>query len=48
MGRMYLPAYRFGTNVVADLRRRHGAKRVLPLLYGCDGVVDAITIQKAA
>lgn len=47
MGRMYLPAYRFGTNVVADLRRKHTAKRVLPLLYGCEGVVDAITIQKA-
>ncbi len=45
LGRMYLPAYRFGTEVVADLRRRHVAADVLPLLYACDGVVDAITVQ---
>ena len=31
--------------VVADLRRRHVAADVLPLLYACDGVVDAITVQ---
>lgn len=47
LGRMYLPAYRFGTNVVADLRRKHSAGKVLPMLYGCHGVVDAITVQKA-
>lgn len=47
LGRMYLPAYRFGTNVVADLRRKHRAEKVLPVLYGCNGVVDAITVQRA-
>lgn len=45
MGRMYLPAYRFGTELVADLRRTHDPKKILPLLYGAAGVVDAVTIQ---
>lgn len=45
LGRMYLPAYRFGTEVVANLRRVHRAEKILPLLYGAQGVVDAITIQ---
>jgi hypothetical protein len=45
LGRMYLPAYRAGTEVVAQLRRRYSAGRVLPALYGCRGLVDVATIE---
>jgi hypothetical protein len=44
LGRMYLPAYRAGTELVADLRRRYPAGRLLPVLYGCRGLIDASTI----
>jgi len=47
LGRMYLPAYRAGTAKVADLRRRYTAEKFLPVLYGCAGLVDATTIEKA-
>jgi hypothetical protein len=46
-GRMNLPAYRAGTKVVADLRRRHPDAKVLPALYGCDGLVDVVTLPRA-
>lgn len=46
LGRMYLPAYRFGTELVARLRRQHPAEKVLPALYGCQGLVDALTIEQ--
>jgi hypothetical protein len=46
LGRMYLPAYRSGTEKVAQLRRKHPAKKVLPVLYGCHGLVDIYTIDK--
>jgi len=45
LGRMYLPAYRAGTEVVADLRRKHPPEKVLPALYGCRGLVDLVTIS---
>ena len=48
LGRMYLPAYRAGTERVADLRRRYPAARLLPVLYGCAGLVDVTTIEPAA
>jgi hypothetical protein len=44
MGRMYLPAYRVGTERVADLRRRFPREVVLPALYGARGLVDVVTI----
>ena len=44
LGRMYLPAYRAGTELVAQLRREHEAGVVLPALYGVRGVVDAFTV----
>jgi hypothetical protein len=44
LGRMYLPAYRAGTEYVADLRRRYPPERLLPVLYGCRGLVDVTTI----
>jgi hypothetical protein len=47
LGRMYLPAYRAGTDRVADLRRRYPAERLLPVLYGCAGLVDVTTIESA-
>jgi hypothetical protein len=47
LGRMYLPAYRAGTERVAALRRKHAASQVLPALYGCNGLVDIETIEDA-
>ncbi len=47
LGRMYLPAYRAGTEHVAGLRRKYPAKRVLPALYGCKGLVDVTTVEGA-
>ncbi|MCG3194008.1 MAG: hypothetical protein DIJKHBIC_03265 [Thermoanaerobaculia bacterium] len=46
LGRMYLPAYRFGTEKVAALRREHPPEEILPILYGCRGVVDVVTIDE--
>jgi len=46
MGRMYLPAYRAGTDRVADLRRRFPPEQVLPALYGVKGLVDVVTIGR--
>jgi hypothetical protein len=47
LGRMYLPAYRAGTDLVAELRRSHPPERLLPVLYGCSGLVDSTTIAAA-
>jgi hypothetical protein len=47
LGRMYLPAYRAGTERVAELRRRYPARQLLPALYGCGGLVDVTTIEQA-
>jgi hypothetical protein len=46
LGRMYLPAYRSGTERVAQLRRTYPAGRVLPALYGCNGLVDIETVEQ--
>jgi hypothetical protein len=46
LGRMYLPAYRAGTELVADLRRRHPPEVILPALYGARGLVDALTLPR--
>ena len=46
-GRMNLPAYRAGTEVVAELRRRYPPEKVLPALYGCAGLVDVVTVRDA-
>lgn len=45
LGRMYLPAYRAGTEKVAQLRRTHPPEKVLPAIYGCMGLVDIRTID---
>jgi len=46
LGRMYLPAYRAGTDCVAELRRRFPPEVVLPALYGARGLVDVVTIGR--
>jgi hypothetical protein len=43
---MYLPAYRAGTEKVAELRRRHPPQKILPALYNVDGLVDLVTIDQ--
>ncbi|HKB70052.1 MAG TPA: hypothetical protein VKH46_04360 [Thermoanaerobaculia bacterium] len=47
LGRMYLPAYRAGTETVARLRRKHPPEKFLPVLFGCRGLVDVVTIEQA-
>ena len=44
LGRMYLPSYRAGTDAVAEWRRKHDPAVILPALYGCEGMVDVVTI----
>lgn len=46
LGRMYLPAYRAGTEKVAELRRTYPAEKLLPAIYGCNGLVDIETINE--
>ena len=47
-GRMNLPAYRAGTEAVAEVRRAHPPERALPAIYGCRGIVDVVTLAEAA
>jgi hypothetical protein len=46
LGRMYLPAYRAGTDKIASMRRKLPAERVLPAIYGCFGMVDINTVDE--
>ncbi len=46
LGRMYLPAYRAGTEKVAEWRRKYPAEKVLPVIYGCGGMVDVCTAEE--
>ncbi|HSM51215.1 MAG TPA: hypothetical protein VLA75_07440 [Thermoanaerobaculia bacterium] len=45
MGRLYLPCYRAGTEKVAALRRLHPPGRLLPALFGAQGLVDITTLD---
>ncbi|MFB3829699.1 MAG: hypothetical protein ACE15B_23215 [Bryobacteraceae bacterium] len=47
LGRMYLPAYRAGTERVAELRRKYPPERLIPALYGANGLVDIVTVEAA-
>lgn len=47
LGRMYLPAYRCGTERIAELRRKYQPSQLLPVLYGTAGLVDCETIEAA-
>jgi hypothetical protein len=44
LGRMYLPAYRAGTESVMELRRKYPAEQVLPALFSARGLVDMVTL----
>ena len=46
LGRMYLPAYRAGTEKIAELRRTHAPDQILPAIYGCSGLVDIVTVDE--
>lgn len=46
LGRMYLPAYRSGTERLAELRRKHPPEKILPAIYGCNGLVDIVTLDQ--
>lgn len=46
LGRMYLPAYRAGTEKVAGLRRRYPSAEILPALFGARGLVDIVTLDR--
>jgi len=46
LGRMYLPAYRAGTEKVAEWRKKYSAEKVLPVIYGCSGIVDVCTAEE--
>jgi hypothetical protein len=47
LGRMMLPSYRAGTELVARLRREHPPEKVLPAMFGCQGLVDSVTLEMA-
>ncbi len=44
LGRMYLPAYKIGTELIGKLRQEHPPEKILPVMYGCSGLVDCVTI----
>jgi hypothetical protein len=46
LGRMYLPAYRAGTEKVAEWRRKYAPEKVLPVIFGCGGMVDVCTAEE--
>jgi hypothetical protein len=46
LGRMYLPAYRCGTEKLAALRQKLPDAKILPALYGIHGLVDIVTLDK--
>jgi hypothetical protein len=46
LGRMYLPAYRAGTEKVAEWRKKYAPEKVLPVIYGCHGMVDVCTAEE--
>jgi hypothetical protein len=46
LGRMYLPCYRAGTRRVAELRRQYPDDAVLPVVFGCRGLADVVTVTE--
>jgi hypothetical protein len=46
LGRMYLPAYRWGTRLVEGLRKQYPPEKFYPALYGASGVVDSMTLPQ--
>jgi hypothetical protein len=47
LGRMYLPSYQYGLELVLDLLRTHGEAKTVPALYSVHGLVDCVTVAKA-
>jgi len=47
LGRMYLPSYQYGLELVLDLVRTHGEAKAVPALYSIHGLVDCVTVAKA-
>jgi len=47
LGRLYLPSYDAGTRRVLDLLRTVPLPRLVPVLYGAQGLVDCVTIDLA-
>jgi hypothetical protein len=47
LGRMYLPSYQYGLELVLDLLRRYGEARAVPAIYSVHGLVDCVTVEKA-
>jgi hypothetical protein len=46
LGRMSLPAYKAGSEKVAELRRAHVPEKIIPALYNALGLVDIVTIDQ--
>jgi hypothetical protein len=47
LGRMYLPSYQYGLELVLDLLRTHGEAKAVPAMYSIHGLVDCVTVAKA-
>jgi len=47
LGRKYPPCYRAGTDLAANLSRRHPPENLLPVLCCCRGLVDCTMIEEA-
>ncbi len=44
LGKMYMPAYAVGTNIVGDLLKKYGPEKLIPVAYGAQGPVDIISL----
>ena len=47
LGRMYLPSYQNGLELVLELLREHGEAKAVPAMYSVNGLVDCVTVRKA-
>ncbi|MCI0606828.1 hypothetical protein L0156_27915 [bacterium] len=46
LGRMCLPAYRAGTELIAQARRKFDPEKILPLIYSCNGLMDLSILRE--
>lgn len=46
LGKMYMPAYAVGTNVVGDLLKKYGPEKLIPVAYGARGPVDILSLTE--
>ena len=47
LGRMYMPSHDAGARLVLSLLSVHGARSLIPLLYGARGLLDCVTLRQA-